>query len=58
LAGGAWQKIKIWDTIEFEQISELIGHKGYIWSVKFNPDGKLLASGSADHSIILWNVVL
>eukprot|EP01111_Echinosteliopsis_oligospora_P006216 TRINITY_DN2026_c0_g1_i1.p1 TRINITY_DN2026_c0_g1~~TRINITY_DN2026_c0_g1_i1.p1 ORF type:complete len:360 (-),score=105.55 TRINITY_DN2026_c0_g1_i1:73-1152(-) len=34
----------------------LSGHKAEVYSVKFSPDGKHLASGSFDKEIFLWNV--
>src|SRR5688572_27491023 len=32
------------------------GHSGWVYSVAFSPDGKLLASGSSDQTIKLWDV--
>jgi WD40 repeat protein len=34
----------------------LIGHTDFVLSVAWSPDGKQLASGSADRTIIVWDV--
>jgi WD40 repeat protein len=34
----------------------LSGHTGPVWSLAYSPDGACLASGSADHTVRLWDL--
>ena len=56
--GGTWpqQRIQIWDVEKGQRITELSGHKSDVESVAFSPDGALLASGSFDGVIYLWDI--
>lgn len=39
-----------------EALMVLEGHTAKIWGIRFSPDGKLIASGSVDNTLRLWNV--
>ncbi|MFM7792580.1 MAG: WD40 repeat domain-containing protein, partial [Microcystis panniformis] len=46
----------LWDVNTGECLDTLEGHENWIRSVVFSPDGKRLASGSADETIRFWDV--
>ena len=54
--------LDMWDSATGKKVASLpahrkaIEHSGVISSVAFGPNGQLLASGSLDHSIRLWDV--
>jgi WD40 repeat protein len=64
-AGGFDNTIFLWDVKTGQQIGPPLigpqlyadaGHTGLITSLAFSPDGKVLAAGSLDTTIVLWDV--
>ena len=46
----------MWDVATGEQQRTLIGHTNGVFSVSFSSDGSMLASGSADGTVLLWDL--
>jgi WD40 repeat protein len=47
-------RITVWDMVTGQSIREFNGHANEVACVAFSPDGKSVASGSADHTILIW----
>src|SRR5262249_39907360 len=45
------QTVKLWDLHAKKSLHTYTGHEGWVSSVAFSPDGKLLASGSWDETV-------
>ncbi len=54
-ASGLHDKTRIWDTATFKEVTDL-SQRGDIIAVVFSQDGKWLATGSTEGSVILWQV--
>jgi WD40 repeat protein len=48
--------IGLWDTESGKLLTKLRGHTGRVASLTFSPDGKTLASGSWDTTVLLWDI--
>ena len=61
VSGASWQgtdkvSIRLWDVATGENIATFWSHPTDIQSLAFSPDGTLLASGSFDGTILLWDM--
>ena len=48
-------QVHLWDLAAEKEVHVLKGHQGPIGSLAFSPDGKLLATGSDDTTVLLWD---
>ncbi len=62
VSGSWWRKglekvsIRIWEVATGKNIHTFWGHTTDVQDLAFTPDGKLLASGSYDGTILLWDM--
>jgi RNA polymerase sigma factor (sigma-70 family) len=48
--------ISLWDVARCKEIHRLIGHESTMLSLAYSPDGKMLASGGWDTTVVIWDV--
>ncbi|KAG8909796.1 hypothetical protein FRC02_007576, partial [Tulasnella sp. 418] len=56
IASGSYdQTVAIWDAKTGVLIRQLKGHRFWVTSVAFSPDGTQIASGSSDQTVAIWD---
>ncbi len=56
LSGSGDGTLKLWAAESGKEIRTFKGHKDYVRSVRFSPDGSRFLSGSDDQTIKMWDV--
>lgn len=56
LASISFNQILVWDLTTKEVIQNIDGHSAIVLSLSISPDGKILASGSADKTVKTWDL--
>ena len=55
-AGVLDAKVRVWNVVTGELQRTFTGHTSEVLSVRFSADGQTLASGSADGTVLLWEM--
>jgi hypothetical protein len=56
VAAAAYDRVILWEFASGAERGRFTGHRHGIESLAFSPDGRLLASGSLDHTACVWDV--
>lgn len=56
LASCYGKKATLWSVVRGERIREFVGHTAEITSLAFSADGRFLATGSEDGTVVLWEL--
>ena len=49
--------VRVWEIATGKQVASFEGHQGTITALSYAPDGKSLASGSVDSTVLIWDLV-
>jgi hypothetical protein len=48
--------VRVWEVATGTVRQEFTAHQGFVGALAFSPDGKSLATGAADSSVLLWDL--
>jgi RNA polymerase sigma factor (sigma-70 family) len=49
--------VRVWEIATGKQVASFAGHDGDITALSYAPNGRSLASGSGDSTILIWDVI-
>ena len=58
ILAGCGREVYLWDVETGKLIDTLTGHINQVFTIAFSPDGKTLASGGWDSTVIIWKIKL
>jgi WD40 repeat protein len=48
--------VRVYDWSQKKALHSFIGHQGPVTALRFTPDGRFLASGAQDTSVLVWDL--